>query len=449
VTPPLTAGRLLRIAAAAVVLACCLAIDTDQAPTPLSVGVLSSRCTDDRAAAVAAAGIRTAVLSVPWARYEPQPGVFDAGYAQTVRAQVQTCESHGIGVILAPGLQYPPRWVLAMPGGQYRDQDGHTPTPAVANLAFSAAVRAAATDYLARLGGDLGLNRFRAVRIGTTSTGEIGYPGPNDGGGDGSFWAFDAAAQSGAGLAAGIAPNPLPGWRPGTGSWRGSRVTPAQVTDWFGWYRDAPTDALAWQLTTLRGLGYRGPVHVPVAGRGVLPMGLAEALAGHLQTAGTPNGALERGLDYPAQFRALAALDRRDRDSGGGGIAVDFTGFDDTSAVRARALAPPQDACRAGDTEAASRAGLEVGQWSNQRWTTANARLVGLSLVGENPGPPDGAHTGGGPNSDSTLEQLQNAPAAARACGAVLFLWAFEDTLFDGRYGTPVTALSEQVREVK
>ncbi|HEY0933052.1 MAG TPA: hypothetical protein VGD91_04830, partial [Trebonia sp.] len=322
------------------------------------------------------------------------------------------------------------------------------PTPPVADLTFSAAVRTAAADYLARLGGDLGLNRFRAVRIGTTGTGEIGYPGPNDGGGGGSFWAFDEAAQSGAGLAAGMTPNPLPGWQPGTGSWRGSPVAAAQVTAWFSWYRDASVDALAWQLTTLRGLGYHGPVHVPVAGRGVLPSGLAEALTSDLQTAGTPDGSLERGLDYPAQLRALAALDRRDRNSGGGGIAVDFTGFDDASAVRARALAPPQEGCRTGDTEAASRAGLDVSQWSNQRWTTANARLVGLSVVGENPGPPDKAHTGGGPNSDSSLEQLQYAPAAARACGAALFLWAFEDTLFDGRYGTSLTELSERVREV-
>ena len=67
--------------------------------------------------------------------------------------------------------------------------------------------------------------------------------------------------------------------------------------------------------------------------------------------------------------------------------------------------------------------------WSAQRWTTANARLAGLPLVGENPGGPALAHTGGAPDSDGAAEQLRHAPRYARDCGLTQFYWAFEETL--------------------
>jgi hypothetical protein len=395
------------------------------------VGVLGSSCDPARAAAEAAAGIRAVVVDVGWDRYEPSPGAVDAAYVEDMSARIATCERAGLRVILGPGLQYPPAWVLDLPDGSYRDQRGDTPSPRVANLVFSAAVRAAAAAYLARLATDLDLSRFRAVRIGTTATGELGYPGPNPGGDGDAFWAYDAAGQTGVGLAGGAARSPMPGWVPGQATWDGAPVTADRAGAWWAWYRDALSEALAWQVATLRGLGFGGEIHVPVAGRGVRTDGLAAALRNRLVPADLPEGSLERALDYPTQFAALADLDRTDRAAGHGGILVDFTGLDDVSAVRARATAPALDSCHPNDVAALARADPAAAAWPAQRWTIAQAKRAGLAVVAENPGPPTAANTGGEPDSDPIATQMRNAPKAAAECGATLFLWAFEDVLFD------------------
>ena len=380
----------------------------------LRIGVLATSCTADRAAAQARAGLPLAVFDIAWDRYEPQPGVFDAAYAADVRRRVETCANAGVAIVLGPGLQYPPGWVLDLPAGTYRNEAGEAADPPVANLVFSRAVREAAAAYLRRLDADVGLERFAAIRIGTTHTGEFGYPGPGRGG---AFWAFDEAAQGGPDLADGSAATPLPGWRPGT------PMATEQAIAWWRWYADSVVAALGWQVRVLRGLG-AGDVDVPIAGRGVLPTDLAEAVARRFGGS-DPDGALGRGLDYPTQFPALGRLA-----GPAGRVVIDFTGLDDVSAVRARALDPPQDSCRPDDVESV-RAGIgDVAAWPAQRWTTAVARLAGLPLVGENPGGPDLAHTGGAPDSDGAAAQLQHAPRYARDCGLTQFYWAFEETLY-------------------
>jgi hypothetical protein len=152
----------------------------------------------------------------------------------------------------------------------------------------------------------------------------------------------------------------------------------------------------------------------------VLPADRARAISGLLDGRADPDGALERGLDYPAQFAVLA----RSPD-----VDVDFTGLDDDTAVRARATA--QDRCRPGDGNGLLQR-TDVGSWSAQRFTTAVARRAGLGLVGENPGPPDAGSTGGSRWSDDIAAQLRWAPDYAVGCGIGTFLFAFEDDLFDG-----------------
>jgi hypothetical protein len=61
---------------------------------------------------------------------------------------------------------------------------------------------------------------------------------------------------------------------------------------------------VGWQIDRLRALGFTGRVHLPVAGRGVLPADRAAAVAALLDGRNDPDGALERGLDYPAIFAA-------------------------------------------------------------------------------------------------------------------------------------------------
>jgi hypothetical protein len=212
-------------------------------------------------------------------------------------------------------------------------------------------------------------------------------------------------------------------------------VTNDQVTSWFRWYSDAVVSALAWQADVLRKLGFAGDVHVPVAGRGALPADLTAAVVHRLADPGR-DGALGRGLEYPTQFAALARLG-----DGPGRLVIDFAGLDDVSAVRARALDPPQDSCRPGDVEAVRAGTGEVALWSAQRWTTANARLVGLPLVGENPGAPTLAHTGGATDSDGAPDQLRHAVRYARDCGLAQFYWAFEETLYDDQSDVGMTDL--------
>jgi hypothetical protein len=364
--------------------------------------------------------------------------VFDPAYGAQVRRKVDSCARAGIALVLAPGLQYPPGWVLALPAGSYRDSAGETPEQPVANLIFSRPVRDAATTYLARLDADLGLERFTGVRVGTTDTGELGYPGP---GPTAAFWAFDEAAQGGPDLTTGMTPPPLPGWAPGEPTWRGVPVTTDEARAWFRWYADSAVAALRWQVDVLRRLGFAGDVHVPVAGRGVLPADLTDAVAHRLGRADR-DGALGRGLDYPAQFAALARLDAND---GPGRLVVDFTGLDDVSAVRARALNPPRDGCRPNDAEAVRAGARDVASWSGQRFTTAVARLAGLPLVGENPGSAALAYTGGAPDSDALTEQLQHATRYARECGFTQFYWAFEDSLYDNDSGVRMIDLARFV----
>ena len=110
---------------------------------------------------------------------------------------------------------------------------------------------------------------------------------------------------------------------------------------------------------------------------------------------------------------------------------IDFAGLDDVSAVRARALDPPQDTCRPADADAVRAEERRGRPWPAQRVTTAVARLAGLPLVGENPGGPGLAHTGGAPDSDSAAEQLRHAPRYAQDCGLTQFYWAFEETLYE------------------
>ncbi|MGJ3189276.1 hypothetical protein [Paenarthrobacter sp. FR1] len=354
-----------------------------------------------------------------WDRYQPQAGQVDRGYVAEVRARLNDCREAGVGVVLSPGLQYPPDWVRGLQGGVLEGSAGGAPKDAGAELVFSSEVRKAAQDYFARVLSDLGLAGITAIRVGTNASGELGYPGPDDGGKEGEFWAFGDAPQFGIGLAEGLAPSPMPGWIPGSRTWNGRSVTDEQVQRWWGWYAGSVVNAVAWQVGELRKLGYQGRVHVPVAGRGVLPEDRAAAVKGRLDGRANPDGAQERGLDYVEQFAVLARLP---------GVDVDFTGVDDVSNVRARAAAPPQDRCQPGDD---AKVMEDVSSWSSHRYTSALARRAGLGLVGENPGPPDSPFTGGSPESHSLAEQLRAAPQYADECGMTMFLFGFEDNLFE------------------
>lgn len=392
---------------------------------PMAFGVLGSSCEPGRLAQLREAGVTVVEVALAWDRYQPAEGSADRSYVDESRSRISACRDAGMDVILSPGLQYPPSWVRSLPGGTFTGSAGGRPDGV--DLIFSATVRDAAAEYLDQLATDIELDGVAAIRVGTTVTGELGFPGPGAGGNTGEYWAFGPAPQDGDGLADGMTTSPLPGWRPGDSTWNGDDATTEQVDAWFTWYARSAVDAVAWQIDTLRELGYTGRVHVPVAGRGTLPADRADAVANRLDGRANPDGALERGLDHPAQFAVLAARDDA------ASIDIDFTGLDDVTAVRAGDAAT----CRPGDED-----GLldrtDVAGWPGQRFTGAVARSVGLGLVGENPGDPGAPFTGGADDSDPVADQLRLAPDYAAACGMGTFLFAFEDDLFDGSSGVDV-----------
>jgi hypothetical protein len=413
----------------------------------ITFGVLASSCSPDRVAAERRAGIQIVTLDLVWDLYEPQEGQFAADYVADLQRKVSICREAGLQVILSVGLQYPPSWVHDLASSTYVDQYGNLPSLREANLVFSQAVREAVGTYLRRMSTDLGFDNFAAVRVGTSSTGELGYPGDVDDADQGmrNFWAFDAAAQSGDGLASGMSPTPLPGWVPGMTVWRDQPISAQQTTEWFQWYSRSLVATISWQVNLLRALGFAGDFHLPLAGRGALPQDLRSALSNHLDGRGDPDGALERGLNYPDQFPLLADLSTRlETENSSARIVVDFTGLDDNTAVRARKANPPQEICQPGDTEGLLTR-TDVDRWAAQRWTIANAELAHLSTVGENPGPPNAPTTGGSPDSDNAAQQMAKIIPYAKACRLSGILWAFENDLFDEDQGVGIDDYAREI----
>jgi hypothetical protein len=416
----MTRRPLVLAVAAALVIAGCGGSAARADPGP-ALGVVDSACAPDRVAALREAGVGFAVVEAHWDRFEPAAGVPDPGYATALRDKVTACLDGGLRVVLGTGTQYPPSWVRALPGATFRDQRGAAPVTPGVDAVFSAAVRQAQADYLRALVAAVPADRLDGVRVGTSAAGELGYPGPSDAG-DGfpqSWWAFGAAPQTGAGLAPGAAVTPLPGWVPGTRS-----VTPTDAGRWLDWYTSALLGAVSGQVDALRSAGYGGPVHVPAAGRGVLPADREAALAALLDGTADRDGSLGRGLSYPDQFAALAGIP---------GVVLDLTSVDDATAVVARSVGT--DDCAAGDATAEP-----APTWSNLRVARSFAARAGLPVVGENPGPPADV-TGGTASSDPEVEQLRRGPGYARTCGLAVFFAAFEDDLFTGRSGASLTDL--------
>ncbi|WP_433787495.1 hypothetical protein ACQPX6_11855 [Actinomycetospora sp. CA-101289] len=408
---------------------------------PLRFGVLGSSCDAARVPALAEAGVTLAQVSVEWARFAPAPGVVDAAYRDATTAGIERCRAAGIGVVLSVGLQDAPPWVTAAPGAAYRDQYGRPGPDRVPNLAFSAAARAATAEYLSAVARTWPLDGFAAVRVGTGDNGELGYPTVEPtAGADNPYWAFDDAAQSGVGLAEGAAVSPLPGWTPGSPTYDDRPLGADGVRRWFDWYSGAIAGAARWQVDTLRALGFRGEVHLPLAGRGVLPADLALAVENHLDGTGDRDGSLAAGLDYPTQLPALAEAP--------GPLLVDVTGLDDATAVDARRLDPPQDLCAPDDADQVPEPApeVDVASWSASRWTLAVASHAGLGALGENPGSAGAPNTGGDPESDDLSAQMEQATRYARACGLSALLFAFEDDLFGDPRDVSVAEYAEHIR---
>ena len=206
------------------------------------------------------------MFELNWASFEPTQGVLSQSYLATMKSELAAYQAAGQKVTLGLGLQNPPAWVMALSNSTYVDQKGDVSTEA--NFVFSQNVRTAAASFLALVAKVLPFSNFWAIRLTSGGDGEMLYPG------GGTYWAFDHAALTGNGLAAGMTKNPDPSWKPGTAG-----LSQAQIDAWVNWYVGGLDNVTNWQMQTLNSLGFTGYYETVTPGSGTRPDYLAQRRA--------------------------------------------------------------------------------------------------------------------------------------------------------------------------
>jgi F5/8 type C domain len=349
------------------------------------------------AATESQAGVKMAMFELNWSSFEPTQGVVSASYLATMKSELAAYQAAGQQVTLGLGLQNPPSWVLSLPDATYVDQDGDVSTEA--NFVFSQAVRTAAASYLALVAKNLPLSAFWAIRLTSGGDGEMLYPG------GGTYWAFDHAALTGNGLAAGMTPNPDPNWKPGT-----SGLTQAQISAWVNWYVGGLDNVTNWQMTTLNNLGFTGYYETVTPGSGTRPDYLAQEEQNNLNDQSTTGVGAVWNLYYaqlPSKNRVIAYISSVADQSGG------------------------NDLCQASDTSV-SLTSSTMDSWSATRWITRIASQYGMLVGGENPGYGLPASLDSFYTNTTSTGMMAAALAQARSCGFTVFYWAHDVHLWDG-----------------
>jgi hypothetical protein len=349
------------------------------------------------AAEAGSSDVSMAMLEYNWASFEPSPGVFNASYLATMKSELAAYQAAGMKVTLGLGLQNAPSWVLALSDGHYIDQTGAKSTEA--NFVFSAAVRTAAAAYLKQVAADIPLSNFYAIRLTSGGDGEMLYPG------GGTYWAFDSAALTGTGLAAGMTRNPDPNWKPGT-----TGLTQAQIGAWVNWYVGGLDKVTNWQMQTLAGLGFSGYYETVTPGSGTRPDGLTQTEQQNLSNDGTTGVGAVWNLYYamlPTKTNVIAYISSVADNSGG------------------------NDDCQTADaTTPLTTASMD--SWSATRWISAIAHHDGLALGGENPGYGIPASIDSFYTNTSSTGMMATAMAQSQSCGFQVFYWAHDIHLWDG-----------------
>ncbi|MFJ3903925.1 beta-galactosidase [Streptomyces sp. NPDC090025] len=370
----------------------------------------------ERAAEEYAHGLRIAHLQIDWARFEPERGVYDEGYAREVRDRLRTFRDAGLEVEAGLGLNHPPDWLAdAYPESVWRDQYGDTST-AVPNIVFSAPVRDEVGRYVRRVAERIGLDGVAAIRVGIDENGELGYPrAVSDGRATGSFWAYDPHAQ---------AASPYPGWRPGETTYRGAPFGEDQVTRWYEWYLGELADAVDWQLGLFGELAPRAELKVLVPGAGYYPSDYRRAVSHHLDDDHTAR-LIGRGIGL---FRVLGLIGHGDRVHVVTTALVDGTG------------SPVDNGCSPADPARLPTASdATVRAWSSARWVVAVARAEGFRHIdGESAGQQVAAYRPG--VMAAAFHQFDS-------CGLGDLLWAFDHNLYDGTPGSSLADYTPWVRD--
>jgi hypothetical protein len=374
---------------------------------PVIFGTLDTR--PGTATAEDRAGVTMAMFELNWASFEPSQGVVSSAYLATMKSELAAYQAAGQRVTLGLGMQNPPSWVFSLPDSTYTDQNGATSTEA--DFVFSQAVRSAAASYLSLVAASLPMSSFWAIRLTSGGDAEMLYPG------GGTYWAFDHAALTGSGLAAGMTRNPYPNWRPGNGG-----LSQGQIRTWVSWYVGGLDNVTNWQIQTLSGLGFTGYYETVTPGSGTRPGYLAQTEQQNLSNDGTTGVGAVWDLYYaqlPNKTNVVAYISSVADQSGG------------------------NDSCQASDASL-SLTDNTMDSWSATRWTSRIAVANNLLVGGENPGyglPPslDSFYT-----NSSSNGMMASAIREARTCNFKVFYWAHDIHLWDGTL--PFTLYTTMIR---
>ena len=369
-------------------------MSADASTQTLIFGTLQT--SQSTAAQEAAGGVSVGMLELDWASYEPQQGVFDSSYVQSMETGLRQLQEAGMKVTLGLGLQNPPSWIFELPDSTYVDQNGNASFEA--NFVFNEAVRQQADLYLANVASQLGLSNFWAIRLTSGGDDEMLYP-PG-----GSYWAFDQAALTGDGLPPTMTPNPFPSWRPGEAG-----LTPAQIDQWVDWYIGGLDDVTNWQMSTLSGLGFSGYYELVTPGSGTRPDVLAQEEQENL-----PDGTTGVGAVWDRYYAGLS--DKTNVMAYVSSVA-DGSGGDDS--------------CTTGDDSLALDSPT-MDSWSTTRWISRIADQNGLLKGGENPGLGSSTALDAQYTNTSSTGMMADAIRQAVSCGFRVFYWAHDEDLWDG-----------------
>lgn len=230
--------------------------------------------TDAKRVSAKAIGCTHAIVSANWTELQPTAtGTIDATVMARVTAAYDHCESIGLGVIMAIGLQYPPSWVKSGVepfkdhlGNQYLNtstSDGK----AVRNWIWTQTGRNYLSDLWTRFAASLGPTRVAktyGVRLGGGWYGELHYSESVSGSGTLAWQGYGASMQLGTDLASDLTVCPLPGYIPyGTGS------TDANDSIWLNWYLNGLVTFGLWQIAQFKALGFTKNLYMLQPGYGV------------------------------------------------------------------------------------------------------------------------------------------------------------------------------------
>lgn len=217
-----------------------------------------------------ASGGTHVLLPVYWDRWQTEVG--GAAVPSSVeewRSWVATARAVGLRVITefnyasSPGFyrDFAPRYQNQAGVSFVDDGDAYR------DVVFSATARSLVGGFFsavfAALTSPTDFDLVDTVRVGGGPVGELNYPSGHTSSPapqTPSWWCFSQAAQTGADLASGQTPSPVPGAYPFQTTPPGSTAT-AQDTLLYTWYSDALVNQMRWEIGLLR-RGWSGLVHV-------------------------------------------------------------------------------------------------------------------------------------------------------------------------------------------